>query len=211
MTIANGIIDSFGALKAAITTYLVHQRWLSQYANATIMFEATANHRLRVLPMETSIPLTTTSGDVALPSDYLLWRTILAPSSTMPDAELEYVHPAYLPPSSTRGTVGSPQVFSIEGDTLHIRPINDANPYEFHYYRKIPTITGNDNDTNWLLDEYPNVYLFGVMVELGALQRNADLAQLYKARRDELFAEIIQLHALTTGATSPQVREVEFF
>jgi hypothetical protein len=36
-------------------------------------------------------------------------------------------------------------------------------------------------------------------------------AQLYKARRDEVLAEIIQLSALTTGATSPSVRTAEYF
>ena len=49
------------------------------------------------------------------------------------------------------------------------------------------------------------------MVELAALGRNLELAQLYKARRDELMQEIIQLSALTTGATSPMVRTAEYF
>ena len=49
--------------------------------------------------------------------------------------------------------------------------------------------------TNWLLTEYPNAYLFGVITELAAVQRNAEMAQLYKARRDEAFAEIIQRYA----------------
>jgi len=38
-----------------------------------------------------------------------------------------------------------------------------------------------------------------------------EMAQLYKARRDEVFQEIIQLSALTTGATSPKVRVGEYF
>ena len=58
---------------------------------------------------------------------------------------------------------------------------------------------------------YPDVYLFGLMVEVVALGRNVEMAQLYKARRDEVFAEIIQLYALTTGATSPGVRTAEYY
>ena len=79
--------------------------------------------------------------------------------------------------------------------------------YEFHYYRKIPSLIGNNSTTNWLLTDYPNAYLFGVMVEAMAHGRNVEMAQLYKARRDEVFAEIIQLSALTTGATSRSVSE----
>ena len=39
-----------------------------------------------------------------------------------------------------------------------------GDAYEFHYYQKIPTLVGNDTNTNWLLAEYPNAYLFGLMV-----------------------------------------------
>jgi len=38
-----------------------------------------------------------------------------------------------------------------------------------------------------------------------------EMAQLYKARRDEVFQEIIQRYALTTGATSPTVRTGTYF
>ena len=49
------------------------------------------------------------------------------------------------------------------------------------------------------------------MMEAAGHGRNAEMAQLYKARRDEVFAEITQLYALTTGATSPSVRTAEYF
>ena len=86
-----------------------------------------------------------------------------------------------------------------------------VDAYEFHYYQKIPTLIGGDLNRNWLLTEYPNAYLFGLMVEAAGQGRNGEMAQLYKARRDEVFAEIIQRYALTTGATSPMVRTAEYF
>ena len=86
-----------------------------------------------------------------------------------------------------------------------------VDAYEFHYYQKVPTLVGANTTTNWLIAEYPNAYLFGVLTELLAAQRNAEAAQLYKARRDEAFQEIIQRYAMTTGATSPKVRTAEYF
>ena len=207
MTIANGIIDSYGALKAALTTHLVHSRWVGQYANATVMFEATANHRLRVRPMETFTDLTTVGGAASLPADYLLWRTVLLYGNS--DDELDYVHPAYL--TSTK--VGSaPGLFTIEGSTFKTRPVDDtADAFEFHYFQKIPTIANtDDNAANWLLLEYPNIYLFGVLTALGILQRNGEMATAYKALRDEMFAEIIQTHALTTGRLAESARRQWF-
>jgi len=86
-----------------------------------------------------------------------------------------------------------------------------TDAYELHYYQKIPSLIGSDSNSNWLLTEYPNAYLFGLMTEAAGQGRNAEMAQLYKARRDEVFQEIIQRYALTTGATSPMVRTAEYF
>jgi len=208
-------ISNYGELKSELSAYLFHQRLANRYDNCTQLFETAVNSRLRVLPMEASVLLTTTSGDVALPTDYITWRTvrptvatITAPSSLPPYKELEYVHPAYLPPVGR----GFDRLFTIEGNTFKVRPVDDrADAYEFHYYQKVPTLVGTNTTTNWLLTEYPSVYLFGVMTELAAVQRNAEMAQLYKARRDEAFQEIIQRYAMTTGATSPQVRTAEYY
>lgn len=205
-------ISNWGELKAKLSATLFHTRFAPEYADYTILFEAAANRRLRVRPMEAVASLTTTNGEVALPADYLLWRTIKPNAVTRwPWDELDYVHPAYFPPTTvTIGTI--PRLFTIEGGLFRARPIDDVNAYEFHYYRKIPTITsGADATTNWLLTDHPDVYIAGVMTELFVKQRNMEGAQLEKARRDELFAEVIQLYALTTGATSPSVRTADYF
>ena len=203
------LISNYGELKAALSTYLFHQRFVANYDLLTALFETDANARLRVLPMEHKIFLTTVGGTVPLPADYITWRTVKQASRPYLD-ELEYVHPAYLT-SPIYNRV--PPVFTIEGNNFITTPVNDAaNEWEFHYYREIPTIAGGANTaTNWLITEWPNAYLFGLMTEAAALGRNGDMAQLYKARRDEVFQEIIQRYALTTGATSPTARHAEYF
>ena len=210
-------ISNYGELKQKLSRYLFNQRFIARYDRFTRSFETDANSRLRVLPMETSVLLTTTSGSVALPTDYITWRTVrptfatgspVTPTFRPPFNELDYVHPAYLPPVGR----GFDQLFTIEGNTFKVRPVDDrVGAYEFHYYQKIPSLVGGDSNTNWLLTEYPNAYLFGLMVEAAGQGRNAEMAQLYKARRDEVFAEITQRYALTTGATSPTVRTAEYF
>jgi len=200
-------ISNYGSLKSELSAYLFHQRLTTRYDNCTELFETAANSRLRVLPMEASVLLTTINGDMALPIDYITWRTV-KPTTTPYIDELDYVHPAYLPATQHNRR---PPLFTIEGNTFKARPANDtADAYEFHYYQKIPKLAGSDTNTNWLLTEYPNAYLFGVITELAAIMRNAEMAQLYKARRDETFQEIIQRYALTTGATSPTVRTAEY-
>ena len=69
-------ISNVGELKSELSAYLFHQRLANRYDNCIKLFEIAANTRLRVLPMETSALLTTVSGTVALPTDYLAWRTV---------------------------------------------------------------------------------------------------------------------------------------
>jgi hypothetical protein len=216
-------INNYGELKAKLSRYLFNQRFLADYDDYTSMFEADANSRLRVLPMEAIDTMVTYSGSSRLPLDYLAWRAVLwgrgevysppaAPAPPFQNAvELDYVHPAYL--RDIRVDRGNPRVFTIEGDQFRSRVVTTSTPdiYEFHYYQKIPTLVGNDSNTNWLLTEYPNAYLFGLIVEAAGQGRNAEMAQLYKARRDEVFAEITQRYAMTTGATSSSVRTAEYF
>ena len=209
--------SNYGELKSELSDELFHQRFIARYDRFTRAFETDANSRLRVLPMEAVVPLTTTLGSVALPTDYITWRTVrptfatsspVTPTFRPPFDEIDYVHPAYLPPVGR----GFDRLFTIEGNTFKSRPVDDRpGAYELHYYQKIPTLVGNDANSNWLLTEYSNAYLFGLMVEAASDGRNAEMAQLYKARRDEVFQEIIQRYALTTGATSPTVRIGEYF
>ena len=206
------LINNLGSLKAELARYMFHQRFAPDYDTAVQNFENVVNRRLRVRPMEAVTLLTTIAGEAALPADYLLWRVVLPVDRTRyptSNAEMDYVHPAYLP---VTGNNRYPAVFTIEGNLFKARPVNDtAEAYEFHYYQKIPTLNGNDNNSNWLLAAHSDFYLEGALTELFALGRNAEGAQLHKARRDEVLAEIIQLYALTTGATSPSMRSVEYF
>jgi hypothetical protein len=184
---------------------MFQQRFQPDYDTATQNFERTANRRLRTLPQETVAQLTTSAGDVALPIDYLTWRCVLW-TGTDPREELDYTHPAYLTSTYHR------KLFTIEGNTFKVRPADDTRPYEFHYYKKIPTIIGpDDNASNWLIQDHGDLYLEGILFELFVLGRNGEAAIAHKQLRDEKFGEVIRSYALTTGATSPQVRSAEYF
>jgi hypothetical protein len=210
------LINNLGSLKAELSRYLMHQRFAPDYDTAVQNFENLANRRLRVRPMELWVTLTPVGGSSPLPGDYLLWRSVLWMGHTPEEIEIDYVHPAYLHAGSIER--GSRMVFTIEGNNLFINPhaATGNDVIKFHYYQKIPSITGNDNDSNWLLAAHSDLYLEGTLFELFMLGRNIDgnaiTAASHKQLRDEKFAEAIQLYALTTGASSSSVRAgVEYF
>jgi hypothetical protein len=203
------LITNFGDLKAVLSKYMFHSRQAADYDLMVSNFEKAINRVMRVRQMEAVTNLTTVAGVCDLPADYLLWRAVIW--GTDPDNELDYVHPVYL-----GKTAPSKRLFTVEGSQFKTNPIDDATDrYLFHYYQKIPSITGQaagDSATNWLLTEHPDAYEYGCVFELAAIGRNADMAQGYKARRDEVIAEIVRLSSLTTGATSSAVRQTaEYF
>lgn len=216
-------VTNYGELKTAFSTYLFDTAHSTSYDNAITLFEAVVNRGLPCVDamgrkyicfprsMEATSNLTTSSGSVTLPSDYIAWRAALYTGIT-PNVDLEYVHPSYLDSTRIKLDTGPPKIFTIEAGSFKVRPTNDtASIYQFHYYQKLTSIVGSSSNTNWLLTAHPDAYLWGGLTELFALRRNREAAELYKARRDEIFSDIAKSSGFTTGATSHLVREAEYF
>ena len=64
-----------------------------------------------------------------------------------------------------RGNVsGNPQYYAMTAGELQVHPAPDGvYDAELYYYQKIPALSAS-NTTNWLLAEYPDVYLYGALV-----------------------------------------------
>jgi hypothetical protein len=194
-------ITTYAELKTAVENWLDHQLFTNRVPEFIALFEAAANRRLRVRQMETSTNLTPSSGAATLPSDYLAWRRVTWTGSTR--VELEYVHPSYLQAAYPSSPTDVPRIFTIEGSILKIRPVDDT-ALEFDYYEKIDALSDSAT-TNWLLTAHPDLYLFGSLVEAELFGVNDERAPMWKARRDEIFAEIEQLSNKTRGAGAIRV------
>jgi hypothetical protein len=192
-------ISTYAELQTAIGSWLGRSDLLSQIPDFITLFEACANRRLRVRQMETSTNLTPTSGSVSLPADYLAWRRVTWTGSTR--VELEYVHPSYLQAAYPTSPNGTPRVFTIEGSTLKIRPVDDT-ALELDYYEKIDALSGT---VNWLFSTHPDLYLLGSLTEAEMFLVNDPRAALWKARRDEIYDEIENLSNKTRGAGAIRV------
>ena len=103
--------------------------------------------------MEAVTSLTTANGEVALPTDYLLWRTIRPNAVTRwPWEELDYVHPAYLPPTTALARRHSAaihhrgQAVQDRGRWMISTPMNSTTTAKSHRW------SATTLNTNWLLD-----------------------------------------------------------
>ena len=188
-------ITTYTELQTAISNWLDHTLFSARSPEFIALFEAAANRRLRVRQMEASTNLTPSSGSATLPTDYLSWRRVTWTGSSR--VELQYVHPSYLQAAYPTSPSDTPRIFTIEGSTLKVRPVDDT-ALEFDYFQKVPALA--DNATNWLLTAHPDLYLFGSLVEAEMFGVNDERAPLWKTRRDEIFDEIEKLSNKTRGA-----------
>ncbi len=136
-------------------------------------------------------------GFATLPSDYLAWRRVTWSGSATGSIgsggtrnELRYVEPSYFQAAFPSRPKDVPRFFTIEGSTLKVMPL-DGSPVELQYYQQIPGLAANS--TNWLMTAHPDLYLFGSLVEAENFGVNDERMPMWKARRDEIFEEIIQL------------------
>ena len=194
-------ITTYAQLQTAIASWLARSDLTATIPDFITLFEAAANRRLRVRQMETSTNLTPSSGTATLPADYLAWRRLTWTGSNR--VELAYVEPSYLQAAYPSSPSETPSIFTIEGATLKIRPVDDT-ALEFLYYQKIPALS-DGNPTNWLLAAHPDLYLFGALTEAQMFAVDPEKAALWKGRRDELIEEINLLSNKTRGAGAIRV------
>jgi hypothetical protein len=188
-------ITTRATLESAIDNWLARTDIASERKLEFIaLFEAVANRRLRVRQMEASDDLTTSSGSVALPSDFNAVRSLTWSGSS--DRVLDYYTPrlfrAMYPASEGVGQEGVPTIFTIEGETLVTKPTNDeTDAFTLRYWSRLDALDADDA-TNWLLTDYPDCYLAGVLHEANSFLMNVQGAILWKSKRDEIFEEIIR-------------------
>jgi hypothetical protein len=144
--------------------------------------------------------VTAQSGFATLPNDYLAWRRVTWTGSTR--TELGYVHPSYLQAAYPSQPADVPRIFTIEGSTLKVMPLS-GTPLEFDYHQAIPSLVSAS--TNWLMTSHPDLYLFGSMCEAEAFGVNDERMPMWKARRDEIFEEIITCDRQTRGPSYVRV------
>jgi len=194
-------ITNYSQLQTAIGSWLGHGLFTANIPDFIALFEAAANRRLRVRQMEASATLTPSSGAASLPADYLAWRRVTFTGT--PRVELDYVAPSWLQAAHPAVEAGVPAVFTIEGSSLLVRPVNDGQ-LDLLYYQTIASLS-NSATTNWLLTSHPDLYLFGSMTEAEMFGVNDERMPLWKARRDEIFDEIDKLSNKSRGAGAMRV------
>ena len=125
--------------------------------------------------------MTITAQTVSLPSGFIAMREFTADSTT--DRPLEY-QPPEVCWSNANYTCGGPSVaYTIEGTSLSVFPFTANQTVKINYWKAFDALS-QDADTNWLLTNAYDVYLYGTLMEAKAFIEDDSQVQKWTAAFD---------------------------
>lgn len=183
-------ITNYGELKSAIADWLDRSDLTARIPDFVSFAEARIHYGsaqgpmmlepVRLRAMETEVDLTITSGRATLPVDFLEGRRIVFLSD--PAQVIELIAPELFWRMDAGLSTGTPVRATIEGGDLILSPSPDtSNDVQLTYFAKFAGLS-LDTDTNWLLQNAPDVYLFAALVEAAIYTRNRQAADEYLIR-----------------------------
>ena len=152
-------------------------RWIKRKDLAAVvpdfitLFEARVNRVLRTSWQRKDASLVVTDNLATMPADWL-------EAITVDDGkdELRFMTALQYGPSQTDSGF-----YAIEGNTFRVS--GNTGTLNVRYFSKIPPL-GANNPTNWLLENHPDAYLFGVLTEAEPYLVNDARMALWKERGD---------------------------
>lgn len=179
---------NYSQLQADIADWLNREDLAAKIPTFIKLAEARFNRDLRVRQMISRAGAETDSGEnyITLPGDWLEARQIRA-SVNGRLVSLEYLT---LESGDRIPQTGPPQYFNITGNRLELIPAPpDGTEVEMVYYSKIPALS-SETPTNWLLDTWPDMYLYGTLAHTAPYLKDDDRIDTWAALYDRGLAEI---------------------
>lgn len=197
-----GTIGNYNDLVSKVAAWLDRDDLAVRVPDFIALAEARFNRILRTPEMETGLVKIDSTENAPLPDDFLAMRTIYIEGS--PDRPLRAMAPAALPRDFS-GAAGMPQAYAIAGRMIRLAPPPNAPvTLAIDYYARIPSL-GVGTPTNWLLDNHPDIYLYGALVQAEAFTSNDDRIQLWKTALDEALGELTLASSKARWGSGPLV------
>lgn len=183
-------LNTYAALQSAIADYMARDDLTAQIPDFITLNESRLNKVLRTRHQETTnSAFTINSATETLPTDFLEARTLVIQGS--PNVVLEYLSASDLETTYTSGS-GKPQHYTIIGDNFKFGPSPDTTyTGTLVYYAKIPALSVS-NTSNWVLTNYPDLYLYGTLIEAAPFIMNDERIQIWMGLYDRAIAGLQQ-------------------
>ena len=176
-------LSNYGELKTGIANFLNRDGLTSIIPTFIALTEAQIARDLRHWRQEVRVSTTVDERFENLPTDWLEGVHLsLADGSTVEYGSVAEISRQKL---LSNNTAGQPRLYTLNSGQIEFFPAPDESyTLTMIYYARIPTMSG-DTDANWLMTSYPDVYLYGSLLQsapyLGEDERMVVWAQLYSA------------------------------
>lgn len=179
-------MTTFATLKTDIADYSMRSDLTSIIPTFVRNVESRIRRDVRVRDMEAVSTLTVSAQTEALPTGFLSLRRIYASGS--PNQPMTYLPPDRFWDSCAATEAGTPVAFTIEDGNLVFAPYpTSSQSIKINYYKAYDALS-DDADTNWLLTNHYDVYLFAGVAEAANYVDDNERAQKY----DSLYKRAIQ-------------------
>jgi hypothetical protein len=162
-------ITSYQTLADAVASHMQRSDIGDSIGRFVQLVEAYLKREVRTLDMETETELTA-AASVALPDDLLSIRSLTVQgdqATAIPDRTLRGVSPSRVA-AEFSGAEGPPFVYTRIGNTIRLTPppSDDEDAEEITlsllYLAKFTPLTATST-TNWILNDHPDVYFYGIL------------------------------------------------
>jgi hypothetical protein len=183
-------ITTYAELKTAIAEWLNRDDLTSTIPDFITLAEESMALNMRHWRMENRATATLDSQYEALPARFVApIRLSLTGGNTY---ALEQVSQAQLLDrrSQASNTAGRPQYYALTQGEIEVFPTPDADyTLELVYYEKAEALS-DSNTTNWILDNYPSVYLYGSLMHTAPFLKDDPRLQVWASLYQQGVASV---------------------
>jgi len=183
-------ITNYGTLKTAIADTLNRQDLTSVIPQFVTLAQAQFNRRIRSFRQITRGSLTIDAQFEALPADWL--ETIRITMDASPIRVLTQISMDDLTRYRTAidNTTDAPVYFAHNGTDIELFPTPSTSyTAEITYYARMTALSA-DGDTNWLLTNHPDVYLYGSLVHTAPYLKDDARIVIWSGLLDQALDQI---------------------
>ena len=183
-------ITSYSELKTAIADFLNRDDLTSAVPTFITLAESSIQRRIRHWRQEKRSTITLDAQYEALPADFLeAIRFYVTSNGTNP---LEPISQADMLDRKqlARDTSGRPRFYAMTAGQFELYPVPDGSyDAEIYYYSRIPALS-DVAPTNWLLEYFPDVLLYGALVHSAPYLKDDARIQIWSALYQEAVDSI---------------------
>ncbi len=163
--------------------------------------ESRINRVLMTLDMSSraNTVMDSTTEFYTLPPNYSVMRAIkvIDNTNTASRVTLLQVNPEQMATLVNNGETQFPCYTVISG-AIQVQPFYDnTHSLEIDYFQTLPPLSSSIT-TNWLSDSNPDVYVFGLLVEINSFVKDGEASQLWDGRFQQAMSEITLNDAKST-------------